>query len=1216
MNRYELFRRALKTEILMLDGAMGTEIQKRKLVEEDFRGEILKDHKGQLRGNNDLLTLTRPDVIKEIHKDYLAAGADIIECNTFSANSISQADYNLEHMVPELNLKSAQLAVEAAKEVEAETGRTCFVAGGIGPTTRTASMSPDVDNPAARNVTFDEMADTFYVAVENMVNGGVDAILIETVTDALNAKAAIYAIQQYNKDKGVNVPIMISGTITDASGRTLTGQTVEAFYTSLMHANPVSFGLNCSLGADDLLPHIETLAEIVDCAISVYANAGLPDELGNYNDSPNYMGKLLGNLAAKGKLNIVGGCCGTSPAHIKAMAETVKVHAPREIKKRRNNCWLSGLERMTIDENTLFVNVGERSNVAGSRKFARLIREENYEEALSIAHNQVENGAQIIDVNLDDAMLDADKEMVTVLNYFGSDPSVARVPVMVDSSKWSVIEKGLKTIQGKGVVNSISLKEGEEAFISHAQTIMRYGAAAVVMAFDEVGQADTKERKIDICHRSYKILKEIGFNTEDIIFDPNIFAVGTGLEEHANYAVDFIEATREIKKLMPEVHISGGVSNVSFSFRGNNPVREAMHSVFLYHAIKAGMDMGIVNPSMLQVYSEIDADLKERVEDLVLNRRDDATERLLDVADSVKDGEAHKEEKTQAWREGSVEERIDHSLVKGITEFLDDDIEEARAASPSAVTVIENHLMNGMNHVGKLFGAGEMFLPQVVKSARVMKRAVNYLQPFIEDEKAEGASTSAGKILLATVKGDVHDIGKNIVGIVLQCNNYEVIDLGVMIPNEKILEEAKKHNVDCIGVSGLITPSLEEMVHLAKEMQEQGFTIPLFLGGATTSELHTAIKIEPEYEHGVVQVKDASLAPGVVQNLLSKTKKEAYLKDLGEKYEKIRVDRAKNTAVVERVSLESARENSFKFDWDNYTPPAPSFTGVKTFTDFKVSEISKYIDWTFFFHGWDLKGSYPAIFDDAKKGVEAKKLFADAKKMLIKIEEDNLLDFSAVVGFFNAISNGDDIVLSDDEGKILTTFSTLRQQVKKKSGSNLALADFIAPKETGLDDYLGLFAVTAGLRIEESIKTLGGDDYDSIMLKLLADRLAEALTEKMHELVRRELWGYSKDETLSQKEELQNKFRGIRPASGYPACPDHSDKNAIFELLDIPNSVDMSLTESFMMIPTASVSGFYFSNDSAKYFPVGKIGDDQLADYAERKNKTVEEVSKWLGTNL
>jgi len=1217
MNQFDLFRQKIQEEILMLDGAMGTMIQRYGLTEDDFRKDRFPDHHIPLKGNNDLLVLTRPDVIGEIHTQYLEAGSDIIETCTFNANSISQIDYDLEDVVAELNYEGAKLARKCADAVAEKTGKPRFVAGVMGPTNRTASMSPDVENPAFRNVTFDELVDTFYTAVENLVRGGVDSILIETVFDALNAKAAIYAVNKYNEEHNVDVPIMVSGTITDASGRTLTGQTAEAFYVSLMHGNLVSFGLNCSLGADDLLPHIEHLDSIVDCAISVHPNAGLPNELGQYDEEPPHMANLLRKLSEKGKLNIVGGCCGTTPAHIKAIHDCVKGNAPRKTGKRSPFMRLSGLEVMELTSDSLFVNVGERANVSGSRKFARLIREKKYEEALSVAQDQVENGAQVIDVNLDDAMLDAEAEMVQVLNYFATDPAVARVPVMVDSSRWEVIEAGLKVIQGKGIVNSISLKEGEEIFIHHAKTIKKYGAAAVVMAFDEVGQADTKERKVEICHRSYKILTEVcGFNPEDIIFDPNIFAVGTGLEEHQNYALDFIEATREIKELMPAVHISGGVSNVSFSFRGNNPVREAMHSCFLYAAIKEGMDMGIVNPAMLQVYSDIDPELKLRVEDLLFNRRDDATDRLLDFAQDIVD-EGPKEKKVQEWRSYSVEERIKHALVKGITDFLVADVEEARVKLDSPVLVIEGPLMDGMNYVGELFGSGQMFLPQVVKSARVMKQAVAYLTPFIEAEKGEGG-TSAGKVLMATVKGDVHDIGKNIVGIVLQCNNYEVIDLGVMVPNETILEEAIKHDVDIIGVSGLITPSLDEMVNLATMMEEKGMDIPLFLGGATTSVLHTAIKIDKCYSGPTVHVKDASLAPGVVQKLLSKTECEPFMEEINAKYEKTRIDRAGGPQ-VERVSLEEARENAFKADFETYKPTKPQFIGSLVLNDYPLERLIEYIDWTFFFIGWDLKGRFPDILEDERVGEEATKLFNDAQAMLADIVENKKLTARGSVGFYPAASDGDDIVIYDSDEKHgeSIVLPTLRQQAKRKNGTpNYALSDFIAKDGSGIDDYIGMFAVSTGFGVEEMVKEFeaNNDDYSAIMVKLIADRLAEAFAEHLHHIVRDDLWGYFKHDE-SVEEILKERYQGIRPAPGYPANPYHPEKEIIFGLLDVEEQIGLQLTESFMMSPAAAVCGFYYAHPESKYISVGKIDDEQLSDFAKRNDEDRDKVYKWLESN-
>ncbi len=1218
-NRYDLLREKLKSEILVLDGAMGTEIQKYGLTEADYRGEKFKESTILLKGNNDLLVFTRPDVIGGIHTAYLEAGSDIIETCTFNSNSVSQEDYNLEHIVAELNYEGAVLARKCCDAIEAKTGRPRFVAGVVGPTSRTASMSPDVENPAFRNVTFDQLVETYYVAVENLVRGGVDAILIETVFDGLNAKAAGYAVLKYNEDNNVNVPIMISGTITDASGRTLTGQTADAFYNSLMHLKPITFGLNCALGTDEMIPHLENLDKWVECGISTHPNAGLPNELGSYDEPASHMAEVLGKCADRGMFNLVGGCCGTTPEHIRLISEQVRGKKPRAYGVRSPYMRLSGLETMIVSPETLFTNVGERTNVSGSLKFARLIREKKYEEALSVGQDQVENGAQIIDVNLDDAMLDAKSEMRQVLNYFAVDPAVARVPVMVDSSRWEVIEEGLKSIQGKGVVNSISLKEGEEIFIHHAKTIMKYGAAVVVMAFDEVGQADTKERKIEICHRSYKILvDQLGFNPQDIIFDPNIFAVGTGLEEHRRYAIDFIEATAEIKRLMPQVHISGGVSNVSFSFRGNNPVREAMHSCFLYEAIKNGMDMGIVNPSMLQVYSDIDPELKLRVEDLLFDRREDATERLLDFAQNVEQT-GPKEAKTQEWRNGTPSERIKHALVKGITDFLNDDVEEFRASVPSSVHVIEGPLMDGMNYVGELFGSGQMFLPQVVKSARVMKQAVAYLAPFLEAEKGDNETSSAGKILLATVKGDVHDIGKNIVGIVLKCNNYEVIDLGVMVPSEKIFEAAIEHKVDAIGLSGLITPSLDEMVHIATVMEEKGMTIPLILGGATTSKVHTAVKIDPCYSGPSVHVKDASLCPGVVQKLLSKTERESFVKEIKAEYEQVRIDRLGKTK-SEKVSLSEARANKMVPSFDSYTPTTPSFVGTKVFDDYDLAEISNYIDWTFFFAGWEIRGAFPDLLTDEKTGAEATKLFTDAKAMLTKIIDEKWITAKAVVGFYPAHSVGDDIVLFEDDSKtnVIGTLPTLRQQMKKNTAKpNFALADFIASKDSGVADYIGFFAESAGFGVETKVHEFEstGDDYSAIMIKLLADRLAEAFSELLHEKVRKELWGYAADESFTPTELFRDNYQGIRPASGYPANPYHPEKKFYFDLMKVTETISLELTDSFMMNPVAAVSGVYYAHPDSAYFAVGKITDEQIEEFAGRVGESVESAKRWLEPN-
>jgi len=1217
-------KQLLEERILILDGAMGTMIQRYQLDEAGYRGERFKDWPCDLKGNNDLLSLTQPQIIKDIHKAYLEAGADIVETNTFNSTSISLADYQQEDLVFELNYAAARLAREAADEFSS-LDKPRFVAGVLGPTNRTASLSPDVNNPGFRNVTFDALKETYYEATRALVEGGADIILIETIFDTLNAKAAAFAVKTYFEDSGNERPVMISGTITDASGRTLSGQTAEAFFNSMRHVNPISIGFNCALGAKQLRQYVEELAGTADCYVNAHPNAGLPNEFGEYDESPEDMARELGEWAESGFLNIIGGCCGTTPPHIKAIAEAVSKFPPR--KKVDNNfvLRLSGLEPLNITDESLFVNIGERTNITGSAKFKRLILEEQYDEALDVARDQVENGAQVIDINMDEGMLDGEQAMVTFLNLIASEPDISRVPIMIDSSKWPIIEAGLKRIQGKGIVNSISMKEGEAAFIEHAKLCRKYGAAIIVMAFDETGQADTRERKIEICTRAYKLLTEqVGFPPEDIIFDPNIFAVATGIEEHNNYGVDFIEATRQIKQTLPHAKVSGGVSNVSFSFRGNNPVREAIHAVFLYHAIKAGMDMGIVNAGQLAIYDDLPDELRDRVEDVILNRRDDATDRLLEIAEkyAVGAGSAREQDtKTQEWRTLPVIKRLEHALVKGIDAFVEEDTEECRQQFDRPIQVIEGPLMDGMNVVGDLFGEGKMFLPQVVKSARVMKKAVAYLLPYIEAEKDEN-SQAKGKILMATVKGDVHDIGKNIVGVVLQCNNFEVIDLGVMVPAQKILDAAREHRVDIIGLSGLITPSLEEMAHMAKEMEREGFDIPLLIGGATTSRVHTAVKIEPGYHGTTVYVKDASRAVGVAQNLVSEDNKAPYEAEIKAEYEKVREMHAGKQRKTEWLTLQHARANKIPLDWDNYTPPVPKNRGITVYDDYSLEELRKYIDWTPFFKTWELAGSYPKIFDDKIVGKHARNLFEDAKAMLDKIIDEKWLQAKAVFALFPANQVGDDdIEVYTDESRreVLTTLHHLRQQNQKPPGRpNQCLADFVAPKDSGLKDYIGAFAVTAGIGIDEHVQRFEADhdDYHSIMLKALADRLAEAFAEHLHEIVRKEHWGYASDEALDNKALIKEQYKGIRPAPGYPACPDHTEKALLWELIDPATNAGITITEHFAMLPTAAVSGWYFSHPESKYFGVGKINRDQVEDYARRKGMTMEEAERWLAPNL
>jgi 5-methyltetrahydrofolate--homocysteine methyltransferase len=1215
---------AIKERILILDGGMGTLIQSHKLKENDYRGERFADFHQDLAGNNDLLSLTQPALIKQMHLDYFQAGADIVETNTFNSTRISQADYRLEDIVFELNEESARLAREAADEMTALTpDKPRFVAGTLGPTSRTCSISPDVNDPGARNVTFDELVENYQEALAGLIAGGADIVLIETIFDTLNAKAAVFAIQDYFEKHDLELPIMISGTITDASGRTLSGQTTEAFYNSLAHARPLSIGLNCALGAQELRPYVKELSRVATSYVSAHPNAGLPNEFGEYDQTPEEMAEIVAEFAESGYINIIGGCCGTAPAHIKAIAEAVKGFPPRQIPDIEPACRLSGLEPFNITADSLFVNVGERCNVTGSARFKRLILEDDYTTALEVALEQVENGAQIIDINMDEGMLDAEKALTRFLNLIAGEPDISRVPIMLDSSKWHVIEAGLKCVQGKSVVNSISLKEGEEEFLERAALCMKYGAAVVVMAFDEAGQADTAARKIEICQRSYQLLTEkLNFPPEDIIFDPNIFAVATGIEEHNNYAVDFIEATRWIRKNLPHAGVSGGVSNVSFSFRGNNPVREAIHSVFLYHAIQAGMNMGIVNAGQLAIYDDLPQELKDVVEDVILNRRDDGTEALLAIADKHKgDGSGAAKKEDLAWRSLPVNKRLEHALVKGITAHIIDDTEEARAAAGKPLDVIEGPLMDGMNIVGDLFGAGKMFLPQVVKSARVMKQAVAYLQPYIEAEKTE-ATKPNGRILMATVKGDVHDIGKNIVGVVLQCNNFEVIDLGVMVPCEDILRTAKEKNCDIIGLSGLITPSLDEMVTVAKEMERQGFNIPLLIGGATTSKAHTAVKIEPQYHSNqVVYVADASRAVGTASKLLSDEHRPAFVSALKEEYERVRVRTANRRSNRNLIPYDTAVANRLNLDWNYYTPPTPAFTGTRVFDDYPLSTLVDRIDWTPFFISWDLAGKYPRILNDEVVGEAARSLFRDAQNMLQKLVDEKLLKARAVIGFWPANSNkADDIFVRDEQGQSLATLHHIRQQLDKNNGTDtlLSLADFVAPEDSGKQDYIGGFVVTAGIGAEELAKEYEakGDDYNAIMVKALADRLAEAFAEHMHERVRKEFWGYAPEEQLDNDSLIKEKYRGIRPAPGYPACPDHTEKATLFKLLDATSSTGITLTEHFAMYPTAAVSGWYFSHPDAKYFGTGKIGEDQVESLAKRKGMEKADMERWLQSVL
>ncbi|MDM9285275.1 methionine synthase [Providencia rettgeri] len=1210
----------LKKRILVLDGAMGTMIQQHKLSEAQFRGERFADWPSDLKGNNDLLVLTQPDIIRDIHSQYFEAGADIVETNTFNSTSIAMADYKMESLSAEINEVAARLARECADEWTRKTPeQPRYVAGVLGPTNRTASISPDVNDPAYRNITFDQLVEAYRESTRSLVKGGVDLIMIETIFDTLNAKAAIFAVETELEVLGVSLPIMISGTITDASGRTLSGQTTEAFYNSLRHAQPISFGLNCALGPNELRQYIAELSRIAECYVSAHPNAGLPNAFGEYDLDAQNMAEQIHEWATAGFLNIVGGCCGTTPLHIKKMADAVKGITPRQLPSLPVECRLSGLEPLNIGKKSLFVNVGERTNVTGSAKFKRLIKEENYQEALDVARQQVENGAQIIDINMDEGMLDSHAAMVRFLNLIAGEPDIARVPIMIDSSKWEVIEAGLKCIQGKGIVNSISMKEGVEAFIEHAKLLRKYGAAVVVMAFDEVGQADTRERKIEICRRAYQILtEEVGFPPEDIIFDPNIFAVATGIEEHNNYAVDFIEVCKDIKAQLPHAMISGGVSNVSFSFRGNDPVREAIHAVFLYYAIRNGMDMGIVNAGQLAIYDDLPSELKDAVEDVILNRRDDSTERLLELAEKYRGAGAGEQQVQQAeWRSWEVEKRLEYALVKGITEFIIEDTEETRQRASSPIEVIEGPLMNGMNVVGDLFGEGKMFLPQVVKSARVMKQAVAYLEPYIQELKQSGSS--AGKILLATVKGDVHDIGKNIVGVVLQCNNYEIIDLGVMVPCETILKTAREENVDIIGLSGLITPSLDEMVHVAKEMERQGFTLPLLIGGATTSKAHTAVKIEPNYSGPTTYVQNASRTVGVVSALLSATQKADFVARTRREYDTVRQQHGRRRPKTPPVALDVARANAVNIDWQNYQPPVPKFQGIQEVTA-SISTLRDYIDWTPFFMTWSLAGKYPRILEDEVVGSEARKLLKDANNMLDKLDKERLLTPKGIFGLFPANRVGDDVEIYTDESRshVQVMGLNLRQQTLKTEFPNYCLSDFVAPKNSGKADYIGAFAVTGGLE-EDALADeyeQQHDDYNKIMVKALADRLAEAFAEYLHQQVRRQYWGYAADENLSNEELIRENYQGIRPAPGYPACPEHTEKAKIWQLLDVETQIGMKLTSSYAMWPGASVSGWYFSHPESKYFAVAQLQKDQIEDYAKRKGMSVTELERWLAPNL
>ncbi len=1224
---------ALTQQILIIDGAMGTMIQAYHLTEKDFRSDRFLHHSKDVKGNNDLLNITQPKIIFDIHTQYLSAGANIIETNTFSSTSIAMADYGMEDLAYELNYEGAKIAKKAVYEFQKTSSSPLFVAGAFGPTNKTLSLSPDVNDPGYRATSFEELSDAYYTQAKGLMDGGADLFLIETIFDTLNCKAALFAIDKLSNDSGKKLPIMLSGTITDASGRTLSGQTTEAFLNSVIHSNPISIGLNCALGAKEMRPYIQELALKSPTFVSAYPNAGLPNEFGEYDETPDQMGHFIEDFLTSGFLNIVGGCCGTTPEHIRKIAALAKGIKPRLRPAIPSYLRLSGLEPVALTPSTNFVNIGERTNITGSPKFSKLILSGNYEGALEIARQQVEGGAQIIDINMDEGMLDGEEAMKKFLNLVGAEPDIARLPIMVDSSKWSVIEQGLKCLQGKSIVNSISLKEGEEKFLEYAHKIMTYGAASVIMAFDEQGQADSFERKIEICKRSYDLLtKKLNFPAEDIIFDPNVLTVATGLEEHNNYAVDFIQTTRWIKQNLPFAKVSGGISNISFSFRGNGVVREAMHSVFLYHAIQAGLDMGIVNAGMLEVYEEIPKDLLILVEDVILNRRGDATERLVNYAETIK-SKGKEIVRDEEWRNSSVQERLTHSLVKGILDYLEIDVEEARLQYALPLQVIEGPLMDGMNRVGDLFGAGKMFLPQVVKSARVMKRAVAYLLPYIEAEKErnslqaslgletlQSTRANAGKILLATVKGDVHDIGKNIVGVVLACNNFEVIDLGVMVPAQKILDKALEEKVDIIGLSGLITPSLDEMVHFAKEMERIGLKIPLLIGGATTSKIHAAVKISPNYSGITVHVNDASRSVPVASSLLSDQNGGSYSQTIREEYNALREKYVNKRSEKSYVPFEEARSKRFLLDFTKTCTP-PKFLGNRTFRHFPLKDLIPYIDWTPFFRTWELHGAYPRILEDDLVGSEARDLFDNAQTLLNTLVHEKALEARAVIGFYPANSVGDDIEIYEDESRtsVIAVIHTLRQQAEKGKGiPYLALSDFIAPKESGIKDYWGGFAVTTGIGIEPIVEKYESsqDDYNSIMVKALADRLAEAFAEKMHELVRKEFWGYAKKEALGKEDLIAEKYQGIRPAPGYPACPDHTEKRTLFDLLSVQDNTEITLTENYAMYPASAVSGFYFSHPEAKYFGLGKIEKDQVFDYAARKGQSVEEIEKWLRPNL
>ncbi len=1211
-NTRQLITHHLKQRILLLDSAMGTKIQTLKLQESDYRGDLLKDHSDDLKGNNDILSLTQPGIIQEIHESNLAAGSDFVETNTFNATAIAQADYACEHLTYEINKQSALLAKTACNQ-HSTPDKPRWVIGVLGPTNRTASISPDINRPEYRNVTFNELVIAYTEATNGLIHGGADVLMVETIFDTLNARAALFALQSVLEDKQLDIPIMISGTIVDASGRTLSGQTLAAFYHSIKHVKPLAIGLNCALGADDLIPYIKELSDICECFVSIHPNAGLPNELGEYDHSPEHMADIMHSMVANGHINIMGGCCGTTEDHISTLAKMIQKHSPRLIPELPVYCRLSGLEPLVITPDMNFINVGERTNVTGSLKFKRLIKENDLQTALEIAQEQVDNGAQIIDINMDEGLIDSKEMMITFLNLIGSEPNIGRVPIMLDSSKWEVLEAGLQHIQGKGVVNSISLKEGEKEFIKHAKLAQKYGAAVIVMAFDETGQADSYERKIEICQRSYDVLtQKVGFPPEDIIFDPNIFAIGTGIEEHNNYGKDFIDATKWIKENLPHAMVSGGVSNISFSFRGNNPLREAIHSVFLYHAIKAGMDMGIVNAGQLTVYDDIPEDIKDKIEDLLFNRDPNATEELLNLAQGMQ-GSAQDDSDKLAWRELQVEQRINHSLVHGIIDFIETDAKAAMDVHNDPLSVIEGPLMDGMNIVGDLFGEGKMFLPQVVKSARVMKKAVAWLTPYIEAQK--GRQQAKGKIIMATVKGDVHDIGKNIVGVVLGCNNYEIIDLGVMVPAEKILKAAEEHHADIIGLSGLITPSLDEMCYVAELMKTKGIDLPLLIGGATTSRTHTALKIEPEYDHATVWVKDASRAVGVVAKLLSEKDQTEFSAGIKAEYHQIRERRKNRSGNKNLISLEQARMNSLQLDWTEFKPVQPKFTGIKVLHDTPLATLRDYIDWTPFFQTWELHGRFPAILTDDVVGESASELYKDALAMLDQIISDEWLQCKAVFGFFPAHSEGDDVIIKHDhnEHRLLN----LRQQANKPK-ANLCLSDFIAPKSAQLNDHIGAFAVTTGIGIEKHVERFeaNNDDYNSILLKALADRLAEAYAEYLHQQVRIDYWGHVDDEILSNEELIKEKYQGIRPAPGYPACPDHTQKELLFDLLDVKNNTGIELTSGLTMYPASSVSGFYYAHPDSQYFVVGKINDEQVEDYAKRKGISIEQAQKTMRPNL